>query len=197
MNRLANRVLMVLFLGWSTAGCSGDSAAGPVDEGRIVTLKLTSDDFREGQPIPKVCTGEGEDRSPHLAWSKPPQETRELVLICDDPDAPTPKPWVHWVLYGIAPDVASLPAGLPPEKTLTQPLTARQGKNSWKDEKSIGYRGPMPPPGHGVHHYHFQLFALDTRLEIEPGSSKDQVLQALQGHVVAKGELIGTYERKK
>ncbi len=128
MNRLANRVLVVLFLGWPVAGCSGNSAAGPVDEDRTVTLKLTSDDFREGQSIPRVCTGEGEDRSPHLAWSKPPQETRELALICDDPDAPTPKPWVHWVLYGIAPDVVSLPAGLPPEKLLTPATRSPAGQ---------------------------------------------------------------------
>ena len=197
MNRLASPVLMMLFLWWPVTGCRGNSTADFVDQEHTVTLQLTSDDFRAGQPIPKVCTGEGEDRSPQLTWSKPPEETREVALICDDPDAPTPTPWVHWVIYGIAPEIVSLPPGLPPDKSLARPVVARQGKNSWKDAKSIGYRGPMPPPGHGVHHYHFKLYALGARLHVEPGATKDALLKAMQGHVLATGELIGTYERTK
>ncbi|MHB8866721.1 MAG: YbhB/YbcL family Raf kinase inhibitor-like protein [Pirellulaceae bacterium] len=162
-----------------------------------MTLKLTSEDFQHGQPIPKICTGEGKDRSPELTWSTPPQATQEMALICEDPDAPTPKPWVHWVIYGLTPDVMSLPAGIPPDPILQAPVTARQGKNSWEDENSIGYRGPMPPPGHGVHHYHFRLYALDTRLAVEPGATQEELLQAMQGHVLATGQLTGTYERKK
>ena len=162
-----------------------------------MTIKLTSEDFKPDQPIPKICTGEGEDRSPQLAWDNLPPEVRELALICDDPDAPKPPPWVHWVIYGLAPDVRALPAGLPADETLTQPVAALQGKNSWTSGQTLGYRGPMPPPGHGVHHYHFKLYALAAPLKLAPGLTKNELLKAMKGHELATGELIGTYERKK
>ncbi len=159
-------------------------------------IPLTSQDFAAGASIPRPCTGEGDDRSPHLRWSQLPPGTRQLALICDDPDAPTPQPWVHWVLYELAPDVSELPAGLPKSPQLTAPLAARQGRNSWPSGQTTGYRGPLPPPGHGVHHYHFRLYALDAPLDTPPGCTKDELLRRMQGHVLATGELIGTYERK-
>ncbi len=162
-----------------------------------MTIRLTSEAFQPGQPIPKVCTGEGQDRSPQLAWDPAPPEVREWALICDDPDAPTPTPWVHWVIYGLAADRRALPAGLPADATLTSPVAALQGKNSWPSGQTIGYRGPLPPPGHGVHHYHFKLYALDASLQLAPGLSKEELLAALKGHVLATGELVGTYERRK
>jgi hypothetical protein len=126
-----------------------------------------------------------------------PAGARELALICDDPDAPTPQPWVHWVIYGIAADVRALPEGIPKDPQLTKPIGARQGKNSWDSGATIGYRGPMPPPGHGTHHYHFKLYALDKRLELASSATKEQLLAAMKGHVLGEAELIGTYERKK
>lgn len=159
-------------------------------------IELTSPDFAAGQPMPRELTGEGTDRSPRLRWSQPPPGTRRLALICDDPDAPTPQPWVHWVLYDVDPDVSELPSGLPPAAQLTKPLAARQGKNSWSSGQTTGYRGPLPPPGHGVHHYHFRLYALDAPLNVPPGCTKDDLLRHMQGHVLATGELVGTYERK-
>ena len=163
-------------------------------KGPAMKLQITSTAFQAGQPIPRKYTGEGEDASPALAWAGVPAETDELVLICDDPDASTPQPWVHWVIYKIRGPATSLPEGVPAHAEVAQPSGARQGKNSWD---TVGYRGPMPPPGHGLHHYHFKLYALDTELDLRAGATKEQVLQAMSGHVLAEGELIGTYERKK
>jgi Raf kinase inhibitor-like YbhB/YbcL family protein len=108
-----------------------------------------------------------------------------MALICDDPDAPTPEPWVHWILYKIPPTLSGLKEG--------DKGGGVEGKNSFE---KIGYGGPMPPRGHGMHHYHFKLYALDQPLGLGAGLSKDQLLAAMKGHVLAQGELIGTYERK-
>jgi Raf kinase inhibitor-like YbhB/YbcL family protein len=126
-----------------------------------------------------------------------PEGTQQLALICDDPDAPTPEPWVHWVIYGINADVRKLPEGVPNEPQLAKPIAARQGKNSWDSGATIGYRGPMPPPGHGTHHYHFKLYALDKPLDLAHSATKKQLLAAMKDHILAQAELIGTYERKK
>jgi Raf kinase inhibitor-like YbhB/YbcL family protein len=149
------------------------------------TFSLTSPAFAANSPIPRKYTGEGEDISPPLAWSGAPREAKELALICDDPDAPTPTPWVHWVVYGISSTQRELPEGAHEHLT--------QGHN---DFHKIGYGGPMPPPGHGVHHYHFHLYALDTPLHAGPGLTKEQLLAAMRGHILAESELVGTYERR-
>ena len=151
-----------------------DVAATSCREGKKpMSIKITSSAFAEGQQIPKKYTGEGQDVSPPLAWSDLPAGTKELVLICDDPDAPTDEPWVHWVIYKIPADVAGLPEGIARLPRLKNPAGALQGQNSWpKGQNNIGYRGPMPPPGHGVHHYHFKLYALEAKLVAEPGLDK-------------------------
>ncbi|MEX0612044.1 MAG: YbhB/YbcL family Raf kinase inhibitor-like protein [Pirellulales bacterium] len=162
-----------------------------------MSFKLTSSAFKPGGAIPRKYTGEGEDVSPPLAWDGAPVGTKEFALICDDPDAPTPKPWVHWVIYAMAPEMRALPEAVPNEPQLTKPIAARQGKNSWDSGKTIGYRGPMPPPGHGTHHYHFKLYALDRPVGLAPAATKEQLLATMKGHVLGEAELIGTYERKK
>jgi len=155
------------------------------------SITLRSSAFEDGQPIPKVHTGEGADISPALSWSAPPPGTKQWALIVDDPDAPRALPWVHWVVYGIPADSASLPAGTGAKgKTASGVL---EGKNS---SGRSGWAGPMPPRGHGVHHYHFKLYALDAELSLRPGLTKRQLLDAIAGHVLAEGELVGTYERK-
>ena len=121
-----------------------------------------------------------------------PDEARELALICDDPDAPTPQPWVHWLIYKITADTTGLPEQVPPAAKLDAPVGALQGLNSWQ---TIGYRGPAPPPGHGTHHYHFKLYALDATLDLAEALDKPALLKAMAGHVLAEGELVGTYER--
>src|SRR5208337_3915886 len=128
-----------------------------------MTITLTSPAFAANQAIPVKHTGEGQNRSPALVWSGIPAQAKELALICDDPDAPRPPPWVHWVLYGLPLATQSLPEGVDPEPTLIEPKGACQGRNS---SSTIGYQGPMPPKGHGTHHYHFKLYALDAALKL-------------------------------
>ena len=159
-----------------------------------MTIRVTSTAFADGQPIPKKFTGEGQDVSPALAWSNLPEGAKELLLICDDPDAPTDEPWVHWVIYKLPADLTGLPEGIPRDARLKSPQGALQGKNSWP-KGNIGYRGPMPPPGHGTHHYYFKLYALEALLSVEPGLDKKTLLREIEGHILAEGQLIGTYER--
>src|SRR5512134_3951602 len=155
-------------------------------------IKLTSTAFTAGRPVPRQYTADGRNVSPPLAWSDAPAGTREWALLVDDPDAPRAEPWVHWILFKIPAHTRSLPEDLPPAEHVSSPPGAQQGKNSWG---RTGYGGPEPPRGHGVHHYHFRLYALDTPIELAPGAEKEAVLKAMQGHILAQGDLVGTYER--
>ena len=161
-----------------------------------MTMTIQSNAFISGQKIPEVFTGEGQDMSPPLTWQHVPQVTRELALICDDPDAPTPEPWVHWLIYNLPPETESLPERIPRDGQITAPVTARQGCNSWPKGDNLGYMGPMPPRGHGLHHYHFKLYALDIPLNLPPCVDRAQLLAAMSDHILATAELMGTYERK-
>jgi hypothetical protein len=148
-------------------------------------MEVTSAAFKGGQAIPRKHTGEGEDVSPPLAWAGAPEGTKEFALVCDDPDAPRPKPWVHWVVYRIPSGTTSLAEG-----------ASGGALKGMTDFGRTGYGGPMPPPGHGVHHYHFKVYALDSPVALGPGATKEDLLSAVEGHVLAEGELVGTYERK-
>jgi Raf kinase inhibitor-like YbhB/YbcL family protein len=161
-----------------------------------MSMTLQSTAFLNGETIPVKYTGEGQNVSPPLEWRGVPQSARELVLICDDPDAPTAEPWVHWLIYNLPPETQSLPEQIPRDDQIQEPVSAAQGLNSWPDGENMGYLGPMPPKGHGVHHYHFKLYALDTAINLRPGVNKSQLLTAMSNHIVATAELIGTYERK-
>ncbi len=160
-----------------------------------MTFEIRSSAFEPGQPIPRRHSGEGADLSPSLTWSSPPEGTAELALICDDPDAPSPEPWVHWVIYKIPANQPGLPEGVDPVQSPSEVPGALQGANSWSSGRKIAYRGPAPPPGHGTHHYHFTLYALDTPIGPEPGLTKTALLTAMADHILAQTELIGTYER--
>jgi Raf kinase inhibitor-like YbhB/YbcL family protein len=162
-------------------------------------MKLTSSEFASGAKLDAKYTVEGHDISPPLSWSDAPLNTKSFALICDDPDAPSPQrpaaqPWVHWVMFNIPADRAELPAGIGQTLQPDEVPGARQGKNSWPSNNH-GYRGPAPPPGSGQHRYFFKLHALDTILELPEGATKQQLLKAMSGHVLAEAELIGTYER--
>jgi len=181
--------LLVLPLVW--IGCRGGGreqepveTAKMGEQAAVTTIVVTSAAFEPGARIPVKYTGEGENVSPPLGWSGAPEGTREFAVICDDPDAPRKDPWVHWVVYGIPADRRGFAEGDPGGATL--------GVTS---ARSPGYRGPMPPPGHGVHHYHFKVYALGAPLDLGPGASKQELLQAMEGHILAQGELVGTYER--
>ena len=163
----------------------------------LAKIKLTSSAFDEGEPIPKKFTGEGADVSPPLEWSDLPEGTKELALICDDPDAPRKEPWVHWVIYKIPAGSKGLPEGVEATAQPKEPAGALNGRNSWPGDENLGYRGPMPPPGHGRHRYYFKLYALDQALDVESGLTKQGLLRQISGHVLGEGRLMGTYERKK
>jgi len=157
-----------------------------------MTIKLQSPSFMNNAVIPMKFTGDGEDVSPALTWLNLPAGVKELALICDDPDAPTPEPWVHWVICKIPADAKGLPESIAKTASLAEPKGALQGKNSFG---KIGYGGPAPPKGHGVHHYHFKLYALDVSLSVASGVDKKGLLGAMKGHILAQGELVGTYQR--
>ena len=160
-----------------------------------MSIDLTSKAFFPGTEIPKKYTEDGNDVSPALAWKDAPDETAEFALICIDPDAPSAEPWVHWLLYKIPAEVRELPEGLPGDAQVGSPRGALQGLNSWKSGYTIGYRGPAPPRGRGVHHYHFRIYALDALLKLPAKADKHALLKAMKGHILAEGELVGTYQR--
>jgi Raf kinase inhibitor-like YbhB/YbcL family protein len=174
-------------------GCGGQPSQTPAtaqQEGRPA-MKITSSAFAEGAAIPKQHTDDGANVSPALRWTGTPASTIELALIVDDPDAPRPKPWVHWILYKIPASLTGLPQGA--SGAGRQPETPmREGRG----DGGVGYRGPAPPRGHGVHHYHFKLYALDAPLDLPAGATKEEHLAAMKGHVLAVAETVGTYERQ-
>jgi Raf kinase inhibitor-like YbhB/YbcL family protein len=153
----------------------------------VRSMRITSTAFKEGESIPRQYTCDGADVSPPLAWDDVPDGTQSFALICDDPDAPHGT-WVHWVIYDLPSLTPTLPEGLPQEKTLTD--GTKQGTN---DFKKIGYGGPCPPSG--THRYFFKLYALKTKLSLAPGATKAQLEKAMDGHVLAHGQLMGRYSR--
>jgi Raf kinase inhibitor-like YbhB/YbcL family protein len=194
------RCFIALLAAAALGGC-GDSEGrptGPTKQGGATMggiISVTSPAFDGGQRIPRQHTGEGADHSPALVWTGVPDGTASIALIVDDPDAPRDEPWVHWVIYDLPADCAGLPEAVPRNAVLTTPLSAKQGVNSWPSE-NIGYRGPMPPPGHGVHHYHFKVYALDKKLNLPARADKTAVVEAMEGLILAEGELVGIYERE-
>jgi Raf kinase inhibitor-like YbhB/YbcL family protein len=152
-----------------------------------MAITITSTAFKEGGMIPPQYTCDGDDISPPLAWISIPEGTNSLALICDDPDAPVGT-WVHWVLFNLPADVTELPEHVLPEKTLEN--GAKQGKN---DFRKIGYGGPCPPGG--THRYYFKLYALDAVLDAKAGITKKELLRAMEGHILAEGQLMGKYTR--
>ena len=155
-----------------------------------MSLSLTSPAFPANGEIPKEYTCEGGDHSPELTWSGAPKGTKSFAFVEDDPDAPDPKApqttWVHWVLYDIPASVTSLPK----DAAKQVPDGARQGMNDWKRS---AYGGPCPPVGR--HRYFHKLYALDTTLGDLKQPNKAALERAMQGHVLAQAELVGTYEK--
>ena len=152
-------------------------------------MELTSTAFTEGSPIPIKHTCDAENVSPALKWSGAPAEAKSLVLIAADPDAPVGT-WVHWVLYGLPATANELAENAPQSQYL--PGGARQGLN---DFRKLGYGGPCPPAGN-AHRYFFKLYALDTALDLKPGATKKEVEHAMEKHILAQAQLMGTYKRR-
>ena len=153
-----------------------------------MSIEITSTAIQQGESIPKQYTGDGADRSPPLRWSEPPSGTKSIALICDDPDAPGAT-WVHWVIFDLPPQIRELTEGVPTTETLGN--GAKQGTN---DFGNIGYGGPAPPKGK-PHRYFFKLYALDAALDLPTGATKAEVENAMKGHILAEGQLMGTYKR--
>jgi Raf kinase inhibitor-like YbhB/YbcL family protein len=193
----ADKVIAIatLALSLTVPGCRSDGSArkenirkeGVNMPAAIETLDIRSDVFKSGETIPTRYTCDGEDISPQISWSKTPEGTKELVLICDDPDAPMGT-WVHWVAYGIPPETTSLSDNVPKKDTT---MGFKQGKSSFG---RIGYGGPCPPRG-SIHRYFFKVYAIDLLTNLKPGATKEVVMKAIQGHILAQGELIGRYGR--
>ena len=153
----------------------------------MLELAVLSAAFAMGGAIPDRYAGT--PFSPPLSWSEAPAGTQSLAILCDDPDAPAGD-WVHWVLFNLAPDVRELPENVARNAAL--PGGAVQGMN---DYGRNGYDGPCPPPGQ-THRYHYKVFALDARLALDARARKADLMKAMHGHVLAQGELVGTYARK-
>jgi|SRR5438093_9620659 len=153
-----------------------------------MAFELISSAFKHNGAIPKEFTCDGSDTSVPLSWKDAPNGTKSLALIADDPDAPRGT-WVHWVLYDIPAAARELAAGIGHDESLQN--GAKQGKNNFG---KIGYGGPCPPSG-PAHHYHFKLYALDQLTGLKSKVTKQQVLDAIKGHVLAETQLVGTYKR--
>lgn len=155
--------------------------------GEKMEIKIKSTAFTEGGMIPKKSTCDGMDVSPPLTWNSVPEGTKSFALICDDPDAPMGT-WVHWVIFNLPGDTKVLPENIPRQKTLAS--GAKQGIN---DFRKIGYGGPCPPGG--THRYYFKLYALDTEINLGAGATKAELLKAMEGYILAEGQLMGKYRR--
>lgn len=186
----------ILLLALATLSCSsaddataqaGNAIAVARPETRAAAaLTVTSPDFAAGGAIPLVHSAYGEGVSPALRWSGLPAGTRSLALMMEDPDATSARPFVHWLAWNIDPATGALPRGAVPAGTV-------QGRNS---RGSALYFGPRPH-GSRPHHYHFQLFALDAPLALPAGASREQLLAAMRGHVLARGDLVGLFAQPR
>jgi Raf kinase inhibitor-like YbhB/YbcL family protein len=204
MRRVGLILISLLVVAVAIAGCTKPAAppenvppegttvpkseASPLPKGEEAAFSITSPLFQAGEKIPVKYTCDGQNISPPLDWSQGSAGTNSFALIMDDPDSPGGA-FTHWVIFNLPPDTRGLPEAVPAEGELSN--GALQGKNN---SGKIGYFGPCPPSG-SAHHYRFTVYALDRPLDLAAGASKVQVLQAMQGHILAQGQLVGTYQR--
>jgi len=186
---------ITLSLALFALACSGDGAAGPAQDRHALasaraetrtdqTLTVASIAFPAGSTIPLRHSAYGEGLSPALSWSGVPAGTQSLALMLEDPDAVSARPFVHWLAWDVNPASGGLPEGVSPDAA-----GLVQGRNN---RGAIGYFGPRPH-GSRPHHYHFQLFALDRRLDLARGADREALLAAMNGHVIARGDLVGMF----
>jgi Raf kinase inhibitor-like YbhB/YbcL family protein len=184
--KLTPALVIAALASCGTGGRTSNQAQGgnAVENATLARIQLNSDSFKNGQPIPKQFTCDGTDQTPVLRWGAPPEGTKSFALVIDDPDAPSGT-FRHWGVFDIPASARSIGDG------------KRIGTEVTNDFGKPGYGGPCPPQGHGPHHYHFKLFALDTdRLGVSPDAKIADVENAARQHAIAEGELVGTYERK-
>ena len=157
----------------------------------IASLEVTSTAFKNGESFPVEFTADGAGTSPALAWKGVPAGTKSIAIVMDDPDA---RGFVHWTVWNLPATCVALPAAITRELELKEPAGTKQGATSWGASR-MGYWGSAPPPGSGPHRYTFTVFALDTILDLKAGSTPRALKRAIAGHVLAKGSLVGVYER--
>lgn len=190
MKQIIPIILASLFLFYSCSKNQSDTTNKPQPvnyQTKNTEMKITSSSFKEGDLIPSKFTCDGENISPQMAWMDAPQGTKSFALIADDPDAPAGV-WVHWVIYNIPPDTKELQEHTPKQKSIDN--GALQGVN---DFRKTGYDGPCPPGG--THRYYFKLYALDISLDKPAGLSKQELLDAMEGHILSQSQLMGKYKR--
>jgi hypothetical protein len=197
MNKLFTKLLITtsilcLIFACNAKKSESDKAGGK--EGNMRSFKIKSPAFADGDSMPVKFTCDGDDVSPKLEWSGAPEGTQSLAFICDDPDAPMGV-WVHWVLFNLSPKATKLEGNYAPAKG-GNPDDEIYGSmiDGINDFRRLGYNGPCPPKG-PAHRYFFKLYALDTMLNLKTGASKGDVEKAMSGHILAKAEMIGKYQR--
>ena len=159
------------------------------------TIVVGSPTLKMDQTMPRDYTPDGRNVSPPLTWTNVPAGARELAVICEDPDAGNPPPFVHWVIYRIPATAKGVPEGVPIDPAAPMPAEIAGAVQGTSGFRRAIYRGPAPPPGK-PHHYHFVVYALDANLDLKPGLVRAELLEAIKGHVIGQGELVAIYERK-
>jgi Raf kinase inhibitor-like YbhB/YbcL family protein len=168
-------------------------ASAEIQPRRQQSLQVRADAFEHEGEIPELFSDYGEGISPAIRWQGAPEGTRSFVILMEDPNAPQPRPFVHWVLYNLPGHHDHVPMGLNQMLRLEHLDGALQGRNS---RNTIGYFGPRPPEGNPAHQYHFQVFALDRELDLPIGASRQQVIDAMATHVLAMGEVAGRFQKE-
>ena len=176
------RFILSIFLILFILGCTVQQTAEENELIQDINMKLISSAFNHGNPIPSKYTCDGQDISPPLAFSDIPENTKSFALIMDDPDAPMGI-WDHWIIFNMFSSIQNINEGETPK--------SMGGRNSWG---RTGYGGPCPPSGE--HRYFFKAYALDTELNLEEGVTKEELIEAMNGHIVGKAVLMGTYSRE-
>ncbi len=188
MGKLFSVFMVVVLCLCCACGKENGKSTSENSKGDKDMLKITSSAFENEGMIPSKYTCDGANISPPLKFDGIPENTKSIALICDDPDAPMGT-FVHWVIYNLPPTTKELPEKFPDDETL--PDGTRQGTN---DFGSTGYSGPCPP--RGIHRYFFKVYALDAKIDTVPVADKKHLLKAMEGHIIATGQLMGKYQRK-
>jgi Raf kinase inhibitor-like YbhB/YbcL family protein len=158
-------------------------------------IVVSSPTLKMDETMPREYTPDGRNVSPPLTWTGAPAGTKEFALVCEDPDAGNPPPFVHWVIYRIPASAKGVPEGVPIDPDAPMPAEIAGAVQGLSGFRRAIYRGPAPPPGK-PHHYHFVVYAIDTALNLKPGLNRAELLDAIKGHVIGQGELVAIYERK-
>jgi Raf kinase inhibitor-like YbhB/YbcL family protein len=182
-------------LAWCTLIAAGVTLSAQSRDSARGTITVGSPTLVADQTMPRDYTPDGRNLSPPLTWANLPPATRQIAVVCEDPDAGNPPPFVHWVIYNIPATAKGLPEGIPIDPTAPMPAEITGAIQGLSGFRRAIYRGPAPPPGK-PHHYHFVVYALDADLGLKPGLTRADLLAAINGHVIGQGEIVSIYERK-